>query len=160
MEGQSGDEQRHREADTSDRSDTHHMPPSDTLGQPTNAQPDCNPTEAGDADELADDERNGNAAHHRRRGRDRVSREHNASVSEREDRHDEIVRPRVQSVDQPIARRDRPSDQNRRRTDIAGPDVVVVLEDIDQFFGLRLGLIRMRRREETHDDAGDGGMDS
>ena len=58
----------------------------------------------------------------------RVRRQDDAGVGQREDRHDDIARPRVQRVDQPIARRHGTSDEPRRVPDVVGVELGTVLE--------------------------------
>ena len=81
-----------------------------------------------------------------------------SGVGEGEQRHDDVARPRVQAVDQPVARRDRPANRERRHAHVGGVEVAAVLEDIDDLVGFEVGLARHRRSQQTHHDAGDRGV--
>ena len=63
---------------------------------------------AADTDQLAHDQPDSDADEYRRR-RDRVPRQDDAGVGQREHGHDHVPGPRVERVDQPVAGRDRAS---------------------------------------------------
>ena len=67
-------------------------------------------------------------------------RELDAGVGQGEQRHDDEAGPRVQAVDQPVARRDRPADRQRRQAHVGGVKVVAVGEHVDDLVGLQFGL--------------------
>ena len=90
---------------------------------------------AGDADELADHERDGDSDEDVGRVGEGVGGELDAGVGQREDRHDDEARPRVQGVDQPVARRHRSADESGRGPDLVGSQVVAVLEQVDDLVG-------------------------
>ena len=102
--------------------------------------------------------RDGHADEHARRVGDRVTGQRDAGVGEGEDRHDHIARPRMQRIDQPVTRRDGATDETGCCSNLVNPQVVAVLQEIDDLVGFEVGLHRTSRGQQPEHDAGDGGV--
>ena len=97
---------------------------------------------------------------HRGRIRERLGRQGNAGVGQREDRDDHVAGPGMKGVDEPIAGRHRAADQRRGGPYVVGVKFGAVLENIDDLVGLELGLHGPGRGEQTQDDTGDRGVNA
>ena len=98
------------------------------------------PGEHRDADELADDEAEEDTDEHRRRIAELSAVELHSGVGDGEERHDDVTRPRMQAVDQPVTRRDRSTNRKRCEAHVRGVKVAAVLEHVHDVVGLEIGL--------------------
>ena len=96
----------------------------------------------------------------RRGGRvaERVGRDGDPGVGQREERDDEVAGPRVQEVLEVLGDRDRLAEAEGDAAHLAGRHVAVGRQLAGDAVGVHLGEERSRRCQQAERDPGDGGV--
>jgi hypothetical protein len=158
VERECGDEQRDREADPGDRAAPGDGHPAHRGPQPSTAQPRHKPRAAEDADGLPDHVTEQDPERDRRResSREESAVDRNPRVREREQRHDDVARPGVKELLQPLVeRRRRPELHSGRACQSRRGLLAKLSEPFARAFEIgprsREGVDQEAHREADHD---------